>query len=78
MADLCRICAGPIDPPHTYEYYAACLGPAHANAAFLDSTCVHCANLPVRTENQEGFLLILLRGRGPLPPGSLSPTQKRR
>ncbi|XP_056593677.1 uncharacterized protein LOC130412904 [Triplophysa dalaica] len=48
MASYCRFCAGPIDPQDTHEHCIACLGLAHAEAAFCESDCVHCADLPAR------------------------------
>ncbi|XP_056608266.1 uncharacterized protein LOC130425869 [Triplophysa dalaica] len=48
MASYCRLCAGPIDPQDTHEHCIACLGLAHAETAFCESDCAHCADLPAR------------------------------
>ncbi|KAK2887454.1 hypothetical protein Q8A67_015682 [Cirrhinus molitorella] len=45
MATICKICAGPIEPPDQHD---ACLGLVHAEAALDDSSCGHCADLPAR------------------------------
>lgn len=37
---------GPIDPPDPHKHCIACLGLAHTEAAFSESDCVHCTDLP--------------------------------
>ncbi|KAF4113460.1 hypothetical protein G5714_006005 [Onychostoma macrolepis] len=48
MATVCKICAGPIEPPDQHDHCVACLGLAHAEAALVESDCGHCADLPAR------------------------------
>ncbi|KAK2916896.1 hypothetical protein Q8A67_001270 [Cirrhinus molitorella] len=48
MATICKICAGPIEPPDQHDHCVACLGLVHAEAALDDSNCGHCADLPAR------------------------------
>lgn len=48
MATICKICAGPIEPPDQHDYCVACLGLAHAEAALDESNCGHCVDLPAR------------------------------
>ncbi|KAF4106441.1 hypothetical protein G5714_012431 [Onychostoma macrolepis] len=48
MATVCKIYAGPIEPPDQHDHCVACLGLAHAEAALVESDCGHCADLPAR------------------------------
>ncbi len=48
MATMCKICAGPIEPPDQHDHCFACLGLAHAEAVLDESDCGHCADLPAR------------------------------
>nr|XP_055041699.1 uncharacterized protein LOC129429202 [Misgurnus anguillicaudatus] len=44
----CLLCAGPLEQPDSHEHCIGCLGLAHAETALEDSTCEHCADLPIR------------------------------
>ncbi len=44
MATVCKICAGPIEPPDQHYHCIACLGLAHAETALDESDCGHCAD----------------------------------
>ncbi len=46
MATVCKICAGPIEPPDQHLHCVACLGLAHAEVALDESDCEHCVDLP--------------------------------
>ncbi len=46
MATVCKICAGPIEPPDQHYHCVACLGLAQPEVALDESDCGHCADLP--------------------------------
>ena len=67
MASTCQTCVGPIDLPDEHEFYVACLGLAHAEAVFTDSTCAHCAKLPGRTLRTRRDMVCAITGTRPAP-----------
>ncbi len=48
MATVCKICAGPIEPPDQHYHCVVCLGLAHGETTLDESNCGHCAGLPAR------------------------------
>ncbi|KAF4116088.1 hypothetical protein G5714_003577 [Onychostoma macrolepis] len=73
MATVCKICAGPIEPPDQHDHCVACLGLAHAEAALVESDCGHCADLPARVLRTRRDMIRGLFGLFAAPP---NPTEE--